>query len=98
MKRFPIILLLASPFVFLGLGLTNSFAGTITWQSTGSLNAARQNQTATLLGNGQVLVVGGKGRSGDPDFAELYNPVTGEWSETPSLGYSIQFGHTATLL
>jgi hypothetical protein len=37
------------------------FAGTSgTWANTGSLNTGRTDHTATLLPNGQVLVVGGQ--------------------------------------
>jgi N-acetylneuraminic acid mutarotase len=63
------------------------------------MQAARELHVATLLRDGQVLVVGGKGNLGaTPKFAELYDPVTGQWSSTPSLGYALPFGHTATLL
>ena len=44
-------------------------AGSGTWTLTGSLHVARADSTATLLPNGQVLVVGGGGTS-----AELYTP------------------------
>ena len=36
-----------------------------TWTTTGSLATGRANHTATLLPNGQVLVAGGDGDSGD---------------------------------
>jgi hypothetical protein len=35
------------------------------WTNTGSLNAARQGHTATLLPNGNVRVVGGEDTSGN---------------------------------
>src|SRR5260370_17365003 len=44
-------------------------AGSGTWTLTGSLHVARADSTATLLANGQVLVVGGGGPT-----AELYTP------------------------
>lgn len=72
-----------------------------TWSETGSLGTARSEHTATLLQNGQVLVAGGRyfHPSGSPSLtsAELYNPVTGTWSETGNLNYE-RFWHTATLL
>jgi WD40 repeat protein len=66
---------------------------------TGSLTTGRYyNQTATLLPNGSVLVVGGKDSSGNVlASAELYDPITKQWSGTQSMSTPRQ-GHTATLL
>lgn len=48
------------------------------FNKTGSMNAARENHTATLLANGEVLVTGGDNFSvGSLASAELYNPATG---------------------
>ncbi len=58
------------------------------WTPTGSLNLPRSGHTATLLGNGKVLVVGGTS-------AELYDPIAGTWSITGAPNIS---GDTATLL
>ena len=58
---------------------------------------ARRRHTATLLGNGQVLVAGGLGSSDYLSSAELYDPVKGTWSATGTL-ISARFDHTATLL
>ena len=50
----------------------------------------REFQTATLLQNGEVLVVGGFNGC-DDDFctdlrsAELYDPVTGQWLHAASM-------------
>src|SRR5437016_1029530 len=61
-------------------------AGSGTWTLTGSLHIARADFTATLLTNGQVLVVGGRDTSYTPlASAELYNPATGTWILTGSL-------------
>ena len=58
---------------------------------------ARFDHTATLLPNGQVLVVGGYNNSkGSLASAELYDPTTGNWSDTGSLA-NARSGHTATL-
>jgi uncharacterized protein (TIGR03437 family) len=73
------------------------------WTPTGSLNVARAVHTATLLANGKVLVVGGQllnpngSAAGLLSSAELYDPITGQWtlaadSDVPSRR------HTATLL
>jgi len=58
----------------------------------------RYFHTATLLTNGQVLVAGGEDSSFEPTgSAELYDPATGIWTATGSLGTGRQM-HTATLL
>ena len=67
------------------------------WSSTGSLNTARYDHTATLLPNGKVLVAGGLGLHGYLSSAELYDPATGSWSSTSNLG-TARYVHTATLL
>jgi WD40 repeat protein len=64
-------------------------AGTFT--STGSMNEARQQESATLLKDGRVLVVGGPdvvaglstNLAADPS-AELYDPATGKFTLTGS--------------
>jgi hypothetical protein len=51
----------------------------------------RKFQTATLLGNGEVLVAGGLGSGATAvTSAELYNPATGHWS--PAIGGSLPLG------
>jgi hypothetical protein len=67
------------------------------WAATGSLNTVRDDDTATLLNNGQVLVAGGDGNSGYLSSAELYNPATGIWTATGSLN-TARDDDTATLL
>jgi len=67
-------------------------AGSGTWTLTGSLHVARADSTATLLPNGQVLVVGGEDTS-----AELYNPATGSWTTTGSM-HTPHNAASATLL
>ena len=67
------------------------------WTTTGSLSTARQNATATLLPDGDVLVAGGYGSSGYLASAELYNPSTGTWTPTGSMNIARE-NATATLL
>lgn len=73
-----------------------------TWTVTGSLTNSRCYHTATLLPDGKVLVVGGNRGSLPPPYAdvamaELYDPVSGTWSQSGSLGIA-RGNHTATLL
>lgn len=69
-----------------------------TWTPTGPLGTARVNHTATLLSNGKVLIAGGENLrelGADPlASAELYDPATGTWTPTGSLGTS-RYAHTA---
>ena len=67
------------------------------WTTTGSLNTPREGHTATLLANGQVLVVGGAEVTGFLNSAELYNPATGKCTATGSMA-TPRIDHSATLL
>ncbi|MCI0341474.1 MAG: IPT/TIG domain-containing protein [Planctomycetales bacterium] len=66
-----------------------------TWTATVPLAIARANHTATVLGDGRILVVGGIG--GTSGTAEIYDPATGKWVFTGAL-QTPRFCHTATLL
>ena len=64
----------------------------------GSLNTPRDNHTATLLQNGEVLIAGGQDNNGNQlASAELYNPVTGNFTYTGSMNTARAF-HEAVLL
>ena len=71
------------------------------WTATGSMAEGRIGHTATLLSDGTVLVTGGCACSdpsaGESATAELYDPRSGEWIPTGSMGTARIF-HTATLL
>lgn len=84
------------------------------WTATaGTLNAARQSHTATLISGApfqcanfmagvnncrKVLVAGGTGPGGTPlASSELFDPASGTWTPTGSLG-TARSAHTATLL
>ena len=75
----------------------SSLAAPGEWILTGNLNTGRSGQTATLLQDARVLVVGGFGGGAKLSSAELYNPGTGTWTPTGSVNAPRQF-HTATLL
>ncbi len=64
---------------------------------TGNLNTARYGHTATLLGDGKVLIAGGADNNGYSTTAEVYDPETGIFSPTGNLT-AARYGHTATLL
>jgi N-acetylneuraminic acid mutarotase len=74
-----------------------------TWSVTGELNTPRFYHAATLLPDGQVLIVGGKhinffsGTSVLLNSAEIYDPATGHWKNAGELNAPRAF-HTATLL
>ncbi|AXR67825.1 Kelch repeat-containing protein [Leptospira mayottensis] len=65
--------------------------------NTNPMNTARAAHTLTVLADGRVLAVGGTFISGVDAKAEIYNPATGQWTETgPPLSGRVY--HTATLL
>lgn len=76
-----------------------------TFSYSGSLSIARTSHTATLLSDGKVLVAGGmlQLRSGGimyqfpQNTAEIYDPATGTFANTGSMGFT-RWGHTSTLL
>jgi hypothetical protein len=56
-----------------------------TWAKTGSMHDARDQHTAALLTNGQVLAAGGFNATVSLASAELYNPAKGKWTLTGSM-------------
>src|SRR5215467_6813502 len=72
-------------------------AGTVV--STGNMTAIRFDHAAALLGNGQVLIVGGIERNGVMQpTAELFNPSTGRFRQTGRPRSPHGWGVTATVL
>jgi N-acetylneuraminic acid mutarotase len=70
------------------------------WSAAASMSAARIGNTATLLGNGKVLVTGGYtgGALGSLlATAELYDPAANTWSPAASMAIP-RFAAAATLL
>jgi hypothetical protein len=64
------------------------------FSTTGSMAAARNSHTATLLPSGNVLIAGG---GDDNSTAELYVPTTNSFTTTGGMEIG-RSGHTATLL
>jgi len=78
-----------------------------TWAAAHDMLEVTSVQSATLLANGRVLVVGGTYEPPTPESvspdegiaptAELYDPAADEWTMTGNLGKTVG-GYTATLL
>ncbi|MGI8686647.1 MAG: SBBP repeat-containing protein, partial [Acidimicrobiales bacterium] len=78
-----------------------------TWSAAGSLATRRAIHTATLLGNGRVLVAGGRTCTGPPPAscdsnfftgkAELYDPATRAWTATGDLALARHTGDAVLL-
>jgi WD40 repeat protein len=69
-----------------------------TFQAAGEMNERRVGQVAVLLRSGKVLIAGGWVGHGCTDSAELYDPVTGKFTELSSKMTTRRGRPTATLL
>ncbi|WP_129576710.1 MULTISPECIES: kelch repeat-containing protein [Sorangium] len=67
------------------------------WAPSPNMSTARYSHTATELGNGKVLIVGGYGGSGTLGSAELYDPLLNAWTSAGSMT-AVREDHTATRL
>ncbi|CAF2760415.1 unnamed protein product, partial [Rotaria sp. Silwood2] len=64
------------------------------------MSEARTMHTASILCNGKVLIVGGRGYSDYGSYlntTELYDRFTGVWTQTGSMSYG-RYAHKAVLL
>jgi N-acetylneuraminic acid mutarotase len=90
-----------------GATFTNSAeifdAGAATWSAPSGITGGRNSHTATTLPDGRILVTGGVGiLNGGGNSAclascQVYDPATGTWTATASLG-TARSAHTATLI
>jgi N-acetylneuraminic acid mutarotase len=77
---------------------TQAALATGLWSTVASLITGRQEHTATLLPNGNVLIAGGMDDTGNGlASAEVYHPATNRWTAAHSMA-AARFDHTATLL
>jgi hypothetical protein len=69
-----------------------------TFSKTDSMSTPHRGHTATLLGDGRVLVIGNGGESSPAGtVADVFDPATGKFTRTGSMKYG-RWLHTATLL
>ncbi|MDE2292348.1 MAG: fibronectin type III domain-containing protein [Elusimicrobia bacterium] len=73
------------------------------WTAGPNLNFQRFSQTATMLRDGRVLVVGGDGGTGEVGHSEIFDPKTNQFNRVKEdlNGNDIgvpRFGHTSVLL
>jgi hypothetical protein len=78
------------------MALAGAGAAQAAWSGAGSLATGRYDHTATLLGDGHVLVTGGND-SGSLGSAQLYDPATNGWSNAAPMKFA-RHGHAAVLL
>ncbi|WP_181438530.1 kelch repeat-containing protein [Paenibacillus sambharensis] len=55
------------------------------WKVIAFMKEARAYAGAALLPDGRILVVGGQGVNGALHTTEIYNPLTGKWSDGPRM-------------
>lgn len=68
-----------------------------TWMPDAHLTTPRMDHTATLLTNGNILVVGGRNGSLVHSSAEVYSPESHAWIQVGSMANK-RHGHQATML
>jgi N-acetylneuraminic acid mutarotase len=68
-----------------------------TWTAAAALPTAYSGYTATLLGDGRVLVAGGYNEPNYLPVAKIYDPTADTWTPAADM-QNARFGHRATLL
>lgn len=83
---------------WVAIAVSPAVASATGFKTTGSMNVARDGQTATLLANGEVLVAGGENNTaGFLASSEVFNPATGKWTLAGNLSIA-RFDHSAVRL
>ncbi len=67
------------------------------WTATTTIATPQDLPTATILGNGKVLVTSGLSQ-GSPGYSEFYDPSSNSWTNEPNMHSAHVLGATATLL
>jgi N-acetylneuraminic acid mutarotase/surface antigen len=82
-----------------GLGVPAQAQATGQWQFTGSLATGHSNAYLAQLADGRVLAISGSGTPGTlTSTAEIYDPVTGEWTPAGTLNDArVAFGQPSVL-
>jgi hypothetical protein len=84
-----------------GFAVSGFGRGPSSWTPSGSLQVGRDGATATLLEDGDVLVAGGENTTfpgnGSLSDSELYDPSTGNFTETGALNVGRSFASSALL-
>lgn len=94
------LLILATAAAVAGRGALSIHASGATgfWSKAATLITGRDEHTATLLPNGNVLIAGGTDGTGKAlASAEVYHPATNRWTSVGSM-VTARLDHTATLL
>jgi hypothetical protein len=85
-----------------GAAAATAQTGQNPFASVQPMSAARYLHTATLLGNGKILITGGVSPVTEgylsTSSAELFDPATGAFTPLPNVMASARNSHTATLL
>ena len=67
------------------------------WRETTGMSTIRASHTATVLQDGTVLIVGGRGGFPYLANAEIFDPKTESWTSIENMS-TPRYDHTATML
>jgi hypothetical protein len=67
------------------------------WSAAGSIGQAVAGQVAALLPDGKALFAGGAGMTSYYTYGDLFDPVSGTWTQTPAMAHAHAYGVAAQL-